>query len=65
MEFKNLKQLMTYLKDDDVCREYYAELRWGGNPVCPHCGAKNIELLFNAEQIELLQEIQEIINLSL
>ncbi|MCW3093511.1 MAG: family transposase [Ferruginibacter sp.] len=39
MEFKNLKELMTYLKDEDVCREYYAQLRWGGNPTCPHCNA--------------------------
>lgn len=39
MEFKNLKELMTYLKDEVVCREYYAQLRWGGNPVCPHCNA--------------------------
>jgi transposase-like protein len=38
MELKNLKELMTYLKDDEVCRNYYAELRWGGNPTCPHCG---------------------------
>lgn len=30
MEFKNLKQLMAYLADDDRCREYYAQLRWGG-----------------------------------
>ena len=37
MEFKNLKELMTYLKDERVCREYYALLRWGGNPICPHC----------------------------
>lgn len=41
MEFKNLKELMTYLKDEKVCREYWAQLRWGGNPVCVHCGAKN------------------------
>lgn len=37
MEFKNLKDLMTYLKDEAACREYYALLRWHGNPVCPHC----------------------------
>ena len=41
MEFKNLKQLMTYLADDDRCREYYAQLRWGGCPVCPHCNHSN------------------------
>jgi len=39
MEFKNFKELMTYLKDEDACREYYALLRWGGNPTCPHCGS--------------------------
>lgn len=38
MEFKNLKELMTYLSDDNLCRQYYAQLRWGGNPICPHCG---------------------------
>lgn len=37
MEFKNLKELMAYLKDESDCREYYAQLRWGGNPICPHC----------------------------
>jgi hypothetical protein len=42
MEFKNLKELMTYLKDDKVCREYYAELRWGGNPVCLTVITENI-----------------------
>lgn len=41
MEFKNLKQLMTYLKDEKVCREYYEKLRWGGCPVCPHCNRSN------------------------
>ncbi len=45
MEFKNLKQLMTYLKDETRCREYYALLRWGGCPVCPHCERSNPYLL--------------------
>ena len=45
MEFKNLKQLMTYLQDDKRCREYYALLRWGGCPVCPHCDRANPYLL--------------------
>jgi transposase-like protein len=45
MEFKNLKELMTYLKDEKVCREYYALLRWGGNPVCPHCNGEKPYLL--------------------
>jgi transposase-like protein len=37
MEFKNLKELMAYIKDDETCLNYYAQLRWNGNPVCPHC----------------------------
>ncbi len=45
MEFKNLKELMSYLKDDKACREYYALLRWGGNPVCAHCNAPEPYLL--------------------
>lgn len=45
MEFKNLKELMTYLKDEARCREYYAQLRWGGNPVCPHCNQPNPYLI--------------------
>jgi transposase-like protein len=39
MEFKNLKELMSQLKDETACREHLAQMRWGGNPVCPHCGA--------------------------
>lgn len=39
MEFKNLKDLMTKLSDEKICREYVEQMRWGGNPVCPHCGA--------------------------
>jgi len=49
MEFKNLKQLMTYLKDENLCREYYALLRWGGNPVCPHCDRSNPYKLKNGK----------------
>lgn len=45
MEFKNLKELMTYLSDVKRCREYYALLRWDGKPVCVHCNASNPYLL--------------------
>src|SRR5258706_15158066 len=38
LEFKNLKELMTKLADEKVCRAYVEQMRWGGNPVCPHCG---------------------------
>ena len=35
---KNLKELMTNLTDESVCRAYMEQMRWNGNPVCPHCG---------------------------
>jgi transposase-like protein len=35
---KTLKELMAQLGDESVCRAYMEETRWGGNPVCPHCG---------------------------
>jgi len=36
-EYKNLKELMSHLSDEKVCQNYMEELRWSGNPVCPHC----------------------------
>ena len=38
-QFRNLQELMTKLSDDKVCRDYLENMRWQGNPVCPHCGA--------------------------
>jgi transposase-like protein len=38
IEFKNLKELMAHLSDDQRCRDYAEQMRWGGNPVCPYCG---------------------------
>ncbi|NOT50253.1 MAG: IS1595 family transposase [Chitinophagaceae bacterium] len=35
--FKNLKELMSRYSDDNVCRAYLEQVRWNGNPVCPHC----------------------------
>ena len=41
MNFKSLPQLLDYFKEESTCIEYYANLRWNGNPVCPHCGSEN------------------------
>lgn len=38
MNFKSLPQLLDYFKEEKTCIEYYEQLRWNGNPVCPHCG---------------------------
>lgn len=39
-KFSNLMQLFSYFKDEQVCREYLATIRWEGQPVCPYkeCG---------------------------
>ncbi|GGG31756.1 transposase [Christiangramia forsetii] len=41
MNFKSLPQLLDYFKDEATCIEYYENIRWGGTPVCPHCGSEN------------------------
>ncbi|MCK9400773.1 MAG: IS1595 family transposase [Bacteroidales bacterium] len=37
-KFKNLIDVNDYFRDEDICRNYLANLRWNGNPICPHCG---------------------------
>ena len=37
--FTNLKELITTMQDENVCREYLAKQRWiDGKAVCPFCG---------------------------
>lgn len=37
-KFKNLFDLLTYFKDEAVCREYLANTRWAdGKVICPKC----------------------------
>lgn len=37
--FENLIQLREYFADERVCRQHFAEQRWGNNaPTCHHCG---------------------------
>lgn len=38
-QFRNLQELMIHFSDEKVCRAYLEEMRWNGNPVCPHCGS--------------------------
>lgn len=40
MNFKSLPQLLDHFREEETCIEYYEQLRWGGNPVCPHCGSE-------------------------
>lgn len=41
MNFKSLPQLLDHFKDEKTCIEYYEQIRWNGNPACPHCGGLN------------------------
>ncbi len=41
MNFKSLPQLLDHFKEEDTCIKYYENLRWNGNPVCPHCDSEN------------------------
>jgi transposase-like protein len=40
IEFKNYKDLMGKLSDEKACRAHMEEMRWSGEPVCPHCGGR-------------------------
>lgn len=37
MNFKSLIQLLDHFKEESTCIEYYENVRWAGEPVCPHC----------------------------
>lgn len=38
-EFNSLIKMIEVLDTEQKCREYIEELRWNGEPVCPHCGS--------------------------
>lgn len=40
MEFKSLQHLYEVFKDDEACKEYLIQKRWGGNIECPFCGSR-------------------------
>src|SRR5438552_6841597 len=40
-QFKNLTQLYDFFKDEETCRTYLEQHRWGGTPACPFCGVIN------------------------
>ncbi|MBM3819083.1 MAG: IS1595 family transposase [Acidimicrobiia bacterium] len=34
----DLSKLAKYFSDEDAARALLEDMRWGGNPTCPHCG---------------------------
>jgi transposase-like protein len=39
--FNTLPELLDFFKDEDTCRAYLEQQRWGGTPACPFCGVIN------------------------
>lgn len=37
--FKTIHQFNDFFKNELTCYRFYEEQRWGGVPVCPHCGS--------------------------
>lgn len=37
--FKSVIELLDYFKDEAKCVSFYEQVRWNGEPVCPHCGS--------------------------
>jgi len=38
--FKTIAEFNDYFRDEKTCYEFLENQRWGGNPVCPHCGSE-------------------------
>lgn len=38
--FKTIQQFNDCFKDEKTCYEFLEQQRWGGVPVCPHCGSE-------------------------
>ncbi|RNI28296.1 IS1595 family transposase [Rufibacter immobilis] len=37
-QFNSLIQVLDFFKDEERCKQYLAQQRWGDTPACPHCG---------------------------
>lgn len=48
-KFNTLIETTMYFSDEQVCRDYLENIRWGGFPVCPHCGHKEVYIYSNGK----------------
>lgn len=50
-KFTNLMSLLTYFKNEQVCRDYLAEIRWAASPTCPYkdCGHSKVFTFANGK----------------
>jgi transposase-like protein len=42
LAFKSLPDFCSHFKDEDTCRDYFAQLRWKGKKQCPYCQNYNV-----------------------
>ena len=42
LSFKSITTLLDHFKDKQTCIDYLEQQRWGGKPVCPHCGCEKV-----------------------
>ncbi|GGB12200.1 IS1595 family transposase [Puia dinghuensis] len=50
--FKNLKDLMVKFQDEQGCRDYLVQHRWGGKPICPYCGSDKSYRIENGKRFK-------------
>jgi transposase-like protein len=43
--FTNLRELIASMPDEKTCRDYLAQQRWNGKPICPFCGFDRVYLI--------------------
>lgn len=46
-EFDNLFSLTSYFTTEEICKEFLAQQRWGGDVVCPICGKRHCKQRFD------------------
>lgn len=46
-EFDNLFSLTSYFTTEEICKEFLAQQRWGGDVVCPICGKHHCKQRFD------------------
>ena len=51
-QFKTLFDLLTFFNDEQVCRDYLANIRWSGEPVCPYCKANHVFKFSNGKMFK-------------
>jgi transposase-like protein len=49
---KTQREAITYFSDAGRCHDFMVNMRWNGEPVCAHCGSKNIGKLVISTRVK-------------